>query len=640
MTSPSQSLPSDGPIDVPGDPIGELPTPQKAVRWLSPTQLLRTGFEVAQGIVFARYADKREVEASAPEHAYDVSAGLADRTDIWIDFAADVGDGYDATYSIACSIAGAPNVSFDESTLTNEDDRRDYQTVRRPGDLLIFGGDEVYPAASHDDYIKRLNNVYREAAGKKDVAPVVAVAGNHDWYDGLVSFRRNFCESWTNEQPPQPGAELPFLRQLPMVGDRDKVGGWGAIQSRSYFAVKLTEDWWLWGTDIQLDRPIDAEQTRYFRKAAQRLGDANLILATARPSWIDDPEFDKTADFSNKESLIWFIDRVLGPSATTSDRRAQLRLMVSGDEHHYSRYSLTAAGGIHPQELVTCGGGGAFLSSTHQLRDPVTLNSTVPQPPGGPVSSYSQATRYPTAAQSKELRKGFWRIPYKNSLLWLFVGMIYLVVLEALAYARCFPHVPDLTALDWRIMSGPAFAGYVPLVVAVVVLFFVLVSFAGYGHEPKNTAQDGLVGTVHAAAHLLVAFVVATLIGALFATTSNDGGWTRLGVNLLLAVVIATAIGVVGTNVFALYLFLANFIGYHKTELFSGMRIEDYKCHLRLHITKDGLRGHAIAIDKVPAAWTDDGSGRHRPADGSAIATRQIDSFWIPTAQASSPMVE
>jgi Calcineurin-like phosphoesterase len=627
MANAPQSLP---PTPTPG-PRQLLPG-AKAVRWLSPSQLARTGLEVAQGVVFARYADKREVEASAPAHAYDLSKSLSGR-DAWIDFAADVGDGFNATYAVACSIAGAGNVSFDQSSITDPADAADYQSVRAPGNLLVFGGDEVYPAASAERYINRLNRVYQEAAGEPDVAPVVAVAGNHDWYDGLVSFRRNFCESWTNEQSTPPH----FFRDLPEIDDRDKVGGWGAIQSRSYFAVKLTPSWWLWGTDIQLDAPIDAEQTSYFRRAAQLLHDDDyLILATARPSWIDRDDLDNGADLSNKENLVWFIDRVLGPSGTIPDRRAQLRLLVSGDEHHYSRYHLDSPGEIDPQELVTCGGGGAFLSSTHHLRDQVSLNSAVPQPPDASVSSYSRATCYPAVARSVDLRKGFWRIPYRNSLLWLFVGIIYLLLLEAVAFAKCFPNVPDLTAVDWRLFSASAFAGYLPLLGFVIVLLLVLVAFANHGHNPNNLPMDFVVGGLHTATHLGVMYGVAAVIGAVFGGFADDGGWARLSINVLLIVLIATFIGVLGTNVFALYLFVANLAGYHNTELFSGMRIEDYKCHLRLHVTDSGLRGHAIAIDTVPKEWLDDGSGRRKPADGSTIAARHLDSFWIPTARGTT----
>ena len=91
---------------------------------------------------------------------------------------------------------------------------------------------------------------------------------------GLVSFRRNFCEAWVESDPrdiePQgpnepaadPPEETPMrpidqgLMQVPETKFRDAGCGWGAFQSRSYFAIRLNDNWWLWGLDSQLDAPI------------------------------------------------------------------------------------------------------------------------------------------------------------------------------------------------------------------------------------------------------------------------------------------------------------------------------------------------------------------------------------------------
>ncbi|MBD0259532.1 MAG: hypothetical protein ICV83_27750 [Cytophagales bacterium] len=45
-----------------------------------------------------------------------------------------------------------------------------------------------------------------------------AIPGNHDWYDGLASFVKQFCQGrW--------------------------VGGWRTTQTRSYFALALPHNW-------------------------------------------------------------------------------------------------------------------------------------------------------------------------------------------------------------------------------------------------------------------------------------------------------------------------------------------------------------------------------------------------------------
>ena len=65
--------------------------------------------------------------------------------------------------------------------------------------MLVFGGDEVYPTASKEDYEAKLRAPFddanlREAATRKwNDRFVFALPGNHDWYDGLSAFTHLFC---------------------------------------------------------------------------------------------------------------------------------------------------------------------------------------------------------------------------------------------------------------------------------------------------------------------------------------------------------------------------------------------------------------------------------------------------------------
>ena len=114
--------------------------------------------------------------------------------------------------------------------------------------------------ASAAAYEIRLNEVLRaggQVAEMVEMPPVAALPGNHDWYDGLGAFRRNFCESWVRRDHEHHQGH-PQAIDIPSAADRDDVGGWGAFQSRSYFAVQLSPRWWLWAVDSQLDAPIDA----------------------------------------------------------------------------------------------------------------------------------------------------------------------------------------------------------------------------------------------------------------------------------------------------------------------------------------------------------------------------------------------
>src|SRR6185369_14773650 len=151
--------------------------PQESVRWLSPAQLVDTAVKVGLSSIFASYSDKREIQASLACELIDRSAG----DELWIDFVADPGDGFDATYTVARLVA--------------QDDLTAGGTVLPRGSLLVFGGDEVYPTASIQGYEDRLKGPYRSALpGGAEPAPddptMVALPGNHDWYDGLTAFLR------------------------------------------------------------------------------------------------------------------------------------------------------------------------------------------------------------------------------------------------------------------------------------------------------------------------------------------------------------------------------------------------------------------------------------------------------------------
>src|SRR5687768_4384678 len=187
----------------------EAPRRQKMVGWYSPAQLLRTAREVVVSTLFGRHADFRLIEALAASGTPDVDTWPAEQggDEFWLDYVADTGDGWNPTYAIAYWLAQAQLALAGAGT----------KHEMRPGQILVFGGDAVYPFASRSAYESRLIAPYKTALGRAP-APrpaLYAVPGNHDWYDSLVAFTRLFCS-----------------------GLRDWFGGWEPRQRRSYFAVK------------------------------------------------------------------------------------------------------------------------------------------------------------------------------------------------------------------------------------------------------------------------------------------------------------------------------------------------------------------------------------------------------------------
>ena len=108
------------------------------------------------------------------------------------------------------------------------------------------------------------------------------------------------------------------------------IGGWRTEQTRSYFAVELPHRWWLYALDTQFDAYLDAPQLLYFAAAAEELqpGDA-VILCCAKPAWVAAGQGSPEA-----YDTIEFFDRTI-----VRPRGASIRLMLSGDSHHYARYT-------------------------------------------------------------------------------------------------------------------------------------------------------------------------------------------------------------------------------------------------------------------------------------------------------------
>ncbi|MGH3604617.1 MAG: hypothetical protein ACRDQI_11405, partial [Pseudonocardiaceae bacterium] len=71
------------------------------VRWLDPHQLIDTAVRVLLSGMFSSYADNRESQEREPATVPDRSG----EADLWLDYVADVGDGWNSTYTVARLLA-------------------------------------------------------------------------------------------------------------------------------------------------------------------------------------------------------------------------------------------------------------------------------------------------------------------------------------------------------------------------------------------------------------------------------------------------------------------------------------------------------------------------------------------------------
>ncbi|HEX2700458.1 MAG TPA: hypothetical protein VHM89_09690 [Acidimicrobiales bacterium] len=528
-------------------------TRQEMTRWLSPGQLVHTGLRVLLSGIFGTYADKREFQegrASAP-------CDLSDRSELWFDYVSDLGDGFNPTYALATllaeeklDLAGAGGPSL--------------PTQR--GRLLVMGGDQVYPAADIDGYRDRLVGPYRAAlpwTPGPEFPQILALPGNHDWYDGLTAFTRVFCQgSW--------------------------IGGWTTGQRRSYFAAALPHRWWLWGIDIQFDTYIDEPQLEYFRTVVgERVerGDS-IILCSAKPNWVnandDKPDAYDTLDFFHRT--------VIEPLG------AVVRLNLTGDTHHYARYQETGG----DAQLITAGGGGAFLSDTHHLPDHLRL----PPPeshrsrhrPGLP-DEFDLRISYPTKSESRRIACGAVGLGRKNPSFVALLAAVY--VLYAWTIQSGIRRPGDTFS---RVMHGLSATGIATGIarspLALVVTALLVLGLAGFTKATAKPKKYGL-GASHALAHLVTVVAVIRGVGVVL-----DGvhGLPYLAGYLVL---VGAAGGLLGSLVMAAYLYVADrFFSCNANELFAAQRIEDKKNFVRLHIDTSGmLTVYPVKVDRVPTKW-------------------------------------
>jgi hypothetical protein len=553
---------------------------QRPVRWYDPSVLLSAGLHVGITHVFGSFLDKRELQATAPAHVDTRFAGHDDG--VWIDYVADTGDGFDATYAVASQVA-ARELTVDGCPM-----------ALPRAQVLVLGGDLVYPAASAENYENRLGGPLRAALPwtEEHHPSLFAIPGNHDWYDGLTGFLRLF-------------------------GQGRWIGGWRTSQSRSYFAVQLPHRWWLWGVDIQFDMFIDAPQLEYFASVLDQMhrGD-RLILATAVPTWVD-----LAGEPDAYRNLAYIERKLLRP------RGIDLKLTVAGDLHHYSRYSdarddpAVEADGrtsnthdhddLGPAHKITAGGGGAFLHPTHDL--PRDVRITVDPDLADDAATFRARTKYPGVWRSRRLALGALLLPVRNpGFVWV-PALLHLVLLWTNQFG-----IRSLSTADASYTRSAELSGWYDLMVGLVrnpaAFVLLAVLFAGlwaFARPPAALAPRWrpparlAMAAVHTAAHV-AAIVAVAIAGIRLASPLADGLPFALGASVAVAVLG----GVTGSVVVGAYLAVANLVPRfhtHGNETLSAARVESCKSFLRMHVTGDGaLEIHAIGIDRPPKRWRPD----------------------------------
>jgi hypothetical protein len=345
--------------------------------------------------IWQQFADKSWQESGTD---YWKSKG-----EFWFDYISDTGDGMRATYSIAylcfsnlwleeslqkCqekNFTALPDkVGFmvrpgftpqEPDKYPNADLNRGQidslkQTELPRGAFLLVGGDTTYHMSDYEglhtrfqtpfnwafEDAERDGRVWKQDNEKWDELrrPLFGIPGNHDYYDQLDGFRRQFRNPIKKDEEPPPGREL--------EGPQLLISGFVRYQQSSYVALRLPFDWLLWGLDTEVGK-VDERQRHFFRnikfqngrcideQQGQSIEDKEtpdkLIVATCAPTTV----FGKYADRDDEKSAKAFFQLGLprpfldpnyqlkqGDEEEAKLKDNQCRLDLSGDIHYYARY--------------------------------------------------------------------------------------------------------------------------------------------------------------------------------------------------------------------------------------------------------------------------------------------------------------
>ncbi len=644
------------------------------VRWLSLREVARGGYGEFFGRLFGAFADNRETQASlrhpVVHHRVEPTneASLAPpsggqqvmlcndqlpwhlderagRSELWMDYFADIGDGFSSTFTVAEQMA-KPTTTVEQNG----------ETVQLPrADILVMGGDGVYPAASQENYRDRTIGPYRTAFVGPDLldtdspdgrhpdaagepVPLFSIPGNHDWYDGLSAFLERFTVYNCGE-------------------GRSPKRGWSIHQTRSYFATQLSDRWWMWGIDVALAADIDTPQMMYFRQVASIMpADSRIILCTAKPSWLKRgrpsgwsrlmASIGRGADSTPAPSdgwdqLTYFIDSTLGPSGARS-----IRLVLSGDKHFLSVHEPEDS--TYPTVAVS-GGAGGYLSSTRESPEALDLAWYFGEDPdvAGPTGAVGYDNTMVWPSRSKALLQGLqglWLIPWRNPEMAGVLGAMSMLFAMA---ARAGVFVEDRSTADgedrlapfvddglWKdqvdVFWGAAqnLGGWAVAAVMALVLF-------GMAKAHRRSTPVALVAT---AGHLLLHAYAATLTAAVSARWAvagqvtepppvdaesldrlfGDGRWPTTAY-VLFCLALGSLAGIVA---FALYLVVAQMFRMNLNELFAGLRSRHYKQFLRINVTDERLAVNVVGFAKVPRRrlkWVDG-----KPSVNDSAATAEL----------------
>jgi hypothetical protein len=213
------------------------------------------------------------------------------------------------------------------------------------GEFLFVGGDTTYHLADYATLHNRFHTPFIWAhedllsLGLVDETrrPIFGIPGNHDYYDMLDGFRRQFRRPFPSKPDDKiypPGVFGPQLR----------IPGFERYQEASYVALRLPFEWMIWGLDTEVGK-IDERQRDFFKGVNGGNIPDKLIVATSAPTTVFGEYADRDDEKCAKAFFQLGLPRPFLPDEKLEDSEkdlkigpGQIRLDLSGDVHQYARY--------------------------------------------------------------------------------------------------------------------------------------------------------------------------------------------------------------------------------------------------------------------------------------------------------------
>jgi hypothetical protein len=331
----------------PGRWIEDVPHGTKPLSWLRPGTLWQSRNDIIAKSVHdpvpAMRAAWREAaleRARASGASEDFVFGLGGDDAISLLLAGDTGEGDASQYAVVPAL-----LSQSAGTAA-----------------AVICSDVIYPSGDSGDYRDKFYRPYHAL-----LAPILAMPGNHDWYDGLHGFMSHLCRLDAPAGQQRRGGVVAWLahalwRRSPEATALD-LEHMRRLRSDPSQALSPPLPFSYWALDagplrfVAIDTGIvgtlDAEQGRWLRRVSTADGRPKVLL-TGKPLYV------------NGERRPCEIEGGGHVDDVVRDPAANYVAAIGGDIHNYQRYPITLPDGRCLQYVVS-GGGGAFMHATHQI---------------------------------------------------------------------------------------------------------------------------------------------------------------------------------------------------------------------------------------------------------------------------------